>query len=305
MEGGAPEITVIIPVRNGASVLARQLSALVEQDSQVPFEVVVADNGSDDETARIAADYSDRLSLRVIDASAVTGASAARNEGARHARADRLAFLDADDVAGPGWLSALRRAQEKHPSAVLLGRLDFSAANDPAVLRAYRYITDDPPAADVQSEAPREVDPAERTLPGGNFSLSRDTWLELGGMREDFPYGAEDLDLGLRASDAGHSVVFVPDAVVHCSLRDTSAGIFRQQRQWSRARVLLAEQDPMHRLGSPSVRASASLLVRSVARAIPESLGRRDLRPLANDLGISLGRLEGAVTARRVRQTTP
>lgn len=112
MEGGAPEITVIIPVRNGASVLARQLSALVEQDSQVPFEVVVADNGSDDETARIAADYSDRLSLRVIDASAVTGASAARNEGARHARADRLAFLDADDVAGPGWLSALRRAQD-------------------------------------------------------------------------------------------------------------------------------------------------------------------------------------------------
>lgn len=42
-----------------------------------------------------------------------------------------------------------------------------------------------------------------------------------------------------------------------------------------------------------------------LSRAIPESLGRRDLRPLANDLGISLGRLEGAVAARRVRQTTP
>lgn len=300
-----PEVSIIIPVRNAASVLARQLNALVEQDSRAPFEVVVADNGSEDGTPLIAAGYSDRLPIRVVDASAVTGASAARNEGARHARAGRLAFLDADDVADPGWLSALRRAQRDHEHSVLMGRLDFSTANDPDVLRAYRYDTDRSLAADGRSLQSREVDPAHQTLPGGNFSLPRETWLELGGMREDFPYGAEDLDFGLRASDAGHPVVLVPDAVVHCSLRDTCAGIFRQQRLWSRSRVLLAEQDRAQRLGSPSVRASASLLVRSVTRAIPVALVRRDLRPLANDLGISLGRLEGALAARRARQTTP
>lgn len=316
-ESGAPELSIIIPAHNAAAALSRQLTALTEQRAPIPFEVIVADNGSDDRTAEVALEFQDRLHLRVVDASAVRGASFARNEGARHAAAPRLAFLDADDRADPGWLSALRRAESVHPDAVLLGRLEFRTSNDRSVLRAYRYEahpTADPIAAHVDNDAAvrcraqesvREVDPARQTLPGGNFSILREVWDELGGMREDFPYGAEDLDLGIRAGDAGHAVVIVPDAVVHCSLRDTASGIFRQQRSWSRARVRLAAEDGSQRLGSPSVRASAVALFRALVRAVPEALRRRDIRPLANDLGISLGRLEGSLDARRLRQTTP
>ena len=100
--GDAPLISVIVPVRNGMPWLEHQLSALSAQDVPVEWEVLVADNGSDDATRSCVERWSGRNPrLHLVDASARRGAAATRNIGVASARGSLLAFCDADDVVQP------------------------------------------------------------------------------------------------------------------------------------------------------------------------------------------------------------
>lgn len=72
------------------------------------WEVIISDNGSTDGTAEVARQWIDRPpGLRVVDASPRKGASHAPKVGAAVARGEFLAYCDADDEVGPGWLAAL------------------------------------------------------------------------------------------------------------------------------------------------------------------------------------------------------
>jgi glycosyltransferase involved in cell wall biosynthesis len=91
-------VSVVIPVHNGARTLARALeSALAQRYPAV--EVVVADDGSTDDTPVVAGRLGDRV--RVVT-QPNRGAAAARNLGIREARGEFVAFLDADDEYLPG-----------------------------------------------------------------------------------------------------------------------------------------------------------------------------------------------------------
>jgi glycosyltransferase involved in cell wall biosynthesis len=89
----APTFSVIIPVYNGAGTIARAIESVLEQ-TYPPCELIVVDDGSTDETARIVAGIGRRVTY-LHQANA--GVSAARNNGARQANGEWLAFLDADD----------------------------------------------------------------------------------------------------------------------------------------------------------------------------------------------------------------
>ena len=131
-----PEVSVIIPAYNASASVSKQLDALSKQALAPTFEVVLADNGSTDGTPTVASAYTDALNIKVVDASATRGASHARNVGARAAAASRLAFVDADDIVDPRWLSNLFHALLQHPGALLFGKLDYSKLNSSEVLRA-------------------------------------------------------------------------------------------------------------------------------------------------------------------------
>src|SRR3954451_7038513 len=80
------DLSVIIPCYNSAATLAAQLSALAGQKTTYCWEVVVADNGSTDNTRAAATVFGDRIPhLHVVDASARRGAAHARNTGAHAA----------------------------------------------------------------------------------------------------------------------------------------------------------------------------------------------------------------------------
>src|SRR5579859_1715230 len=100
-----PEISVIVPVRNGAGSLAPLLDSLARQTLARPrFEVVVVDNASTDATAEVAA----ARGARVVH-EPVPNRSRARNRGAAAAASRLYAFTDADCVADPHWLEELLR----------------------------------------------------------------------------------------------------------------------------------------------------------------------------------------------------
>src|ERR1700678_1621886 len=100
-------ISVVVPVRDGLPWMEEQLRALVEQESPQPWEIVVVDNGSTDQSLAVARRWAEsEPRIRVVDAPGASGPGAARNVGVRAARGELLAFCDADDVVQTGWLSA-------------------------------------------------------------------------------------------------------------------------------------------------------------------------------------------------------
>ncbi len=98
-----PAVSVIVPARDAAATLVRTLRGLEAQQRAPDFETIVVDDGSIDGTARIAA--ASPVVSEVV-AGGGEGPAHARNAGAARARAERLAFLDADCEPAPGWLAA-------------------------------------------------------------------------------------------------------------------------------------------------------------------------------------------------------
>src|SRR4051812_33022650 len=120
-----PEISVVIPVRDGASSLPTLLDSLASQDlDDDRYEVIVVDNASRDATAEVAA----ARGARVIHEPR-PNRSGARNAGARAAGSDVLAFVDADCRAAPGWLSALLACRGRAP--LVAGRVDIETRPTP------------------------------------------------------------------------------------------------------------------------------------------------------------------------------
>src|SRR5690349_18587996 len=104
----SPRLSVVIPCYNSATTLGDQLTALAGQRTRYSWEVLIADNGSRDDTVAVATAFRNRMPLlRIVDASSRRGAAYARNAGARAACGAALLFCDADDVMGEGYLEAM------------------------------------------------------------------------------------------------------------------------------------------------------------------------------------------------------
>ena len=89
-----PTASIVIPAYNVAATIRATVESALAQSFD-NFEVIVVDDGSQDETPEVLASFGDRI--RVLRG-AGRGPSAARNLGAGVARSDALAFLDHDDV---------------------------------------------------------------------------------------------------------------------------------------------------------------------------------------------------------------
>lgn len=230
-------ISVILPVRNGMPWLHEQLRALAEQECPEPWEVVVADNGSTDESRLVAQEWVDRAHMiRLIDASKVKGAGATRNVGVRSARGEFLAFCDADDVVHPGWLAGHITALEH--ADVSGGVTDFWSLNGLAAAS--------PPAP--------AIPPATSQfgfLPAGmssNLAVRRHAFEDAGGFAEDLMTG-EDNDLCWRLQLRGHRFVVNTDAVVARRDRRGFWEVFSRFTAYGRCGPVLYRRYRVHGLG--------------------------------------------------------
>jgi len=112
-----PLITVAIPTRNRSAYLEVALRSLRRQRTAVPFEVVVVDDGSTDQTARVA----EELGARVVRLERQAGLNAARNRAVAEAAGEVVAFLDDDVRVPPGWITALAKGIAAYPQSDAFG----------------------------------------------------------------------------------------------------------------------------------------------------------------------------------------
>ncbi|KZM35986.1 glycosyltransferase [Oerskovia enterophila] len=218
-ESDPPELSVVIPAYDAESTLGVQLGALLAQRPAWPWEVIVSDNGSNDGTRRLVQEWTARMpELRLVDASARRGPSAARNIAVAQARASALAFCDADDMVADGWVEAVHRALGEHE--FVAGPFEGARLNSD--LKSSVTWTAQTDRLTVKPGLEQFV-----TAGSGNMGVRKAVFDEVGGFFEG-ARTAEDDDFCIRVQLAGHDLVFVPDVVLHVRRRDGLRNIARQ-----------------------------------------------------------------------------
>ena len=196
--GARPQITVVIPARDGARSLPPLFDSLDRQTlARDRYEVIVVDNASRDETA----DLSRSRGAIVVD-EPKPSRSGARNAGVRRASADLIAFTDADCVVAPGWLEALVGALREHP----------------LVAGPVHLTTGDPPNAVERFESlwrfAQEAGVKDGWAATANLGIRRSVHDEIGGFDVAYRHIGEDADYCLRARSRGHVLGYSAGAVV-------------------------------------------------------------------------------------------
>jgi glycosyltransferase involved in cell wall biosynthesis len=204
-------VSIVITVKNEAAHLAQLFESLLVQEP--PFEIVLVDAFSKDGTFAIAQEYARRHpgTIRAVQRFGSRGQG--RNQGAALARGEFLAFTDGDCVADPHWLGALRRGWEHADvvagRSVAIGKPEYAALDRVEVF----------------------VQGMEVTAPSANLGYRRAQFLALGGFDPRF-VTAEDIDLNLRAVEAGAVLHEAPEAVIYQAMRATFIG-FLYQAFWN------------------------------------------------------------------------
>ena len=114
------EISVVIPSYNRASLIRETLNAVLSQTLS-PDEIIVVDDGSDDDTQSVLASYGNSIRLMYIPNS---GDLVARNTGLRAARDRLVAFCDSDDLWTADFLAKMS-AQWRATTDLLVCYSDF------------------------------------------------------------------------------------------------------------------------------------------------------------------------------------
>jgi glycosyltransferase involved in cell wall biosynthesis len=218
----APVVSVIIPTRNRAHLLKDCLAAILSQTPSVPFEVVVADNASDDETPGMLRDWSASESrLRPIREDEL-GRSAALVAGMRTARGSILVFTDDDVLVSPIWIESYAMFFEHHPGPVLAGGPIHPAPLDgrwPEWFSTIAAVA----LGGVMHDAERVLGPTEWVW-GANMAARSELFERFGGWGRDLgvrdqsrpsamePDRYEDTEMQQRVRAEGGEVWFCPDA---------------------------------------------------------------------------------------------
>lgn len=187
MRPSRPALSVIVPALDEEEPLDVCLTALSQQEYAGPWEVIVVDNGSRDDTAGVAARHAARV-LREPR----RGAAAGRRAGFAVARGEILVSTDADSEAPPDWLGRIAAAFAADPEAAgLVGGIAY-ASDRRGIELTLRALT-------------RIAFFVDRCFGGhfseANFAVRRSAYEAVGG----FHIGAsEGIDLSRRLRRAGY-----------------------------------------------------------------------------------------------------
>jgi len=211
-----PFLSVIIPTRNRAGVLASTLRALDgQQGFEGGFEIVVADNGSTDKTPSVLREAQAMATpLTAVDCPE-GGPAAARNAAVDAARGEVLLLLGDDTAPAAAGLLAMHAALHRsHPedAYACLGKIEWTPRAP--VTEFMRWLDRGGPQFHYWEIDSGQVR-AENYFYSSHLSLKRSMFMEVGGFDARFPLAAvEDTDLGARLGDRGVRLEYHPELLV-------------------------------------------------------------------------------------------
>lgn len=216
------EVSLVIPAYNASRTLEATLRS-VSRQLEVPTEVIVVNDASQDDTEELALSALRELSIpgQVISKKANAGVAAARNTGVMQARCAHIAFCDSDDILTPAHLKALKSTIANDPLAVLAfgderivdtsGRVRILSVQTRPRSKAVRRECI---GSDALGEEVFRLDPESLffNLLGGNFVplsgciIAREAFERIGGFNETLR-SSEDRHLFLRLARMGTALM--------------------------------------------------------------------------------------------------
>jgi glycosyltransferase involved in cell wall biosynthesis len=225
------DLSVIVCAHNEEDHLGAQLRALADQEWSGTWEVVVVDNRSTDTTPDLVQAFSASNSrFRLVRAPARNGKSYAMAVGVSAAKADLIAFCDADDVVAQGWVAAIAERLADH--LVVTGPHELDRLN-PSWLADSRGRSIEASVGTFFGLFP--------CIRGAGWGVHREIWERLGGMDESYA-ACEDLEFSYRCWLAGVEVVGADEAVVHYRYRTTPRALWRQGMAYGSHRPRIAKR---------------------------------------------------------------
>ena len=184
-----PFFSVIIPLFNKAEYVERTLNSVLLQSFD-DFEVIIVNDGSTDNSLKIAESFTDdRI---VIYSKDNKGVSTARNYGVTKATSNYIAFLDADDLWKPNHLDALHNLIVDMPSCALYCMGYIKQKSEKSKIRAQFGTIADGYKGVVSGYFKNSL---PFTIAGmGAVAINKAKFIEVGGFTEGVTHG-EDIEL--------------------------------------------------------------------------------------------------------------
>ena len=213
-----PQVSVVVPVHNQYAVTRRCLAALAYAATQVPFEVIVVDDGSSDGTSEALSQ--EAPGVRVVRHDFARGFNQACCSGVAAAQAPYVVLLNNDTEPCALWLEELLYPFERWSDTGLVGAQlvlpDGSLQEAGCIVwgdgSPWNYGRTRNPHEPGFAYA-RQVD----YVSGAALMIATQLWMQVGGFSPEFsPAYFEDTDLAFKVREAGYSVRYTPLAkVVH------------------------------------------------------------------------------------------
>lgn len=203
------KVSIIIPNRNGAALLQKNLPAVFATRGDA--EVIVVDDESTDNSIEIL-QKKQFSSVRIVKKDRHEGYASTVNLGVIQAQGDIVVLLNSDVRPERNFIAPLLKHFDD-PKVFAVGCMDKSIEEDKVVLRG-RGIARWEKGMYVHWRG--EVDQIDTAwVSGGSGAFRKSIWEELGGMDPIFnPFYWEDIDLSYRAVKAGYKILFEPKSVV-------------------------------------------------------------------------------------------
>lgn len=208
-------VSLVLPAYNEAAYLRTCLEAIAQQ-TVTPFEVIVVDNNSTDETADIAASFPFVKLLRERK----QGVVYARTKGFNAARGDVIARIDVDTLLPPDWIESVQYIFADESVAAVSGAAHYYDVALPRIVNTIELF--------FRRRLAKQLARSDSVfLQGANMAMRRSAWRHIkpvlcmrGNMHEDF-------DLAIHLQEYGHKVIFEESLVANLSARRTDVSYLK------------------------------------------------------------------------------
>lgn len=230
--------SIVIPVYNRPQELAELLDSLAGQKGDVPYEVIVVEDGSEITSERVVNQYSNKIDIKYCFKNN-SGPGDSRNYGMHRASGNYFILLDSDCVLPDDYLLKVQAALTENFSEAF-GGPDSAHPSFSAKQKAINYAMTSLLSTGGLRGADKQKDDFQ--IRSFNMGLSARAFALTGGFSRQRI--GEDIDLNFRLLNGGCSKTYFPEVFVYHKRRSTWAGFFRQVMNFGAARPVLNRIHP-------------------------------------------------------------
>lgn len=201
------QISVVIPAYNEEKLIRRCIKSIKNQKFQLPYEIIVVNNNSTDQTEEIAKEEGVKV---VFEKS--KGISAARQKGLEVSNGEIVAQTDADSVPDENWLKEIYSVLSSDEKLIGVSGPSYNYERNKTFSDNVRRFLFDFLAFKVASAIL-----GNGTFRGHNVAFRKHALLEVGGYRKNVEY-LEDADMNIRLRKIG-KIIYNPNQIVITSMR--------------------------------------------------------------------------------------